>query len=107
MRVPGRRHWTETVALYSVTETSSGRGTGARTRSLIESDVTATVQPVSDAELIRHGITTNAPVYWLRVQGPKLATGYEVLWDGHYYRILNISQGNDIDVQVMMERTRE
>lgn len=107
MRVPGRRHWTETVALYSVTETTSGRDTGKRTRTLKESDITATVQPVSDADLIRHGLSTNQPVYWLRIHGPDLEVGDEVLWDGHYYAIRNVSEAPDIDVQGMMELTGE
>lgn len=104
MNVRGRRHWTERVTFHEVTRVTSGPDTGAEAWSPLVSDpVQATVQPVSNAEAIRHGITTDQPLYWLRVEGIALRVGDGVMWNGQRYKIITLSRAPDIDTQAMME----
>lgn len=103
MRIPGRRHWTESVDLYRTARTTSGRDTGRRTRTLVKGDVACSVQPVSNAEMLRHGIETSNPVFWCRYAGDPLDINDEVDWNGFTYSVVSLSRGQDVDVQLMME----
>lgn len=102
MRIPGRRHWTESVDLYTVASITSGPQTGAETWTLLEADQLASVQPVSDAEAIKHGLETDVPMYWVRHNGPDQQIGDGVVWQGKRYHVATASIGNDLDVQLLV-----
>lgn len=102
MRVPGRRHWTETVELFTVAKVTSGPDTGAETWIAVSDPLPATVQPVSDAEALRHGLTTDLPLYWVRYEGDPVRVGDGVRWNGAEYRVEAISRAPGIDTQLMI-----
>lgn len=104
MRLRGRRHWTETVTVRAVTHTTSGPNTGAETTTTLHANIRASVQPVSNAEALRHGIATDQPAYWVRFAESPPGTADRITWRGQTYRVQAVSEGNDIDTQLLMIR---
>lgn len=103
MLIPGTYHWTEEISVYSVVD-GTGPDTGTIVRKLELNNVQCTVQPASDAELIRHGLDTSLPTFWVRMRAstytPELHD--EVHWRGDLHEIVSRSEGLDIDVQFFM-----
>lgn len=103
MRVRGRRHWTETITLQSVTSVTSGPNTGATTVATVASGVQASVQPLNNAERLQHGLTTDSPAFWTRYVGQALLIGDNVVWRSQDHRVVSVSEGNNIDVELLIE----
>lgn len=101
MRLRGRRHWTETITVLSVTHVTSGPNTGEITTTTLHSDITASVQPASNADVIRHGLDTNQPVYWVRFAESPPRKGDHITWRGSTYTVAEVSEGNDVDTQCL------
>lgn len=105
MLIPGTFHWTEQITIYSVEHVTSGPNTGDTTRTLELSDAQCTVQPASNAELLRHGLDTSRPTYWVRTRPDYVpALKDEVVWRDETYTVVGLSEGLDIDVQFFMRR---
>lgn len=103
MRVPGRRHWTEEVSPFTVEAVTSGPQTGSEAWLPIDgAPYQASVQPVSNAELIRHGLETSVPTYWVRYRGPALRVGDGIEYAGRRWRVASASVGENLDVQLMV-----
>lgn len=103
MRLRGRRHWRETITVHSVTHTTSGPNTGATTTTLLHHDISADVQPVSNAEVLRHGLTLDRPTYYVRFAESPPAIGDRITWRHRTYRVASVSEGNDIDTQLLIQ----
>lgn len=104
MRLRGRRHWTETVDVLSAVQVTSGPGTGGvASTSVLHSGITASVQPASNADVIRHGLETDSPVYWVRFAESPPVLGDYVVWQGDRYRVATVSSGQNIDTQLLVK----
>jgi len=90
------------VTVRAVTEVTSGPHTGERTTSALHENIRASVQPASNAEAIRHGLTTDRPVFWARFAESPPKVGDQVVWRGRAYRVESVSEGEGIDTQVLM-----
>jgi hypothetical protein len=104
VRPRGRRHWTETVDVNTVTRVTSGPDTGAETETPLHVGVKASVQPVSDAEAIRHGLDTSTPTYWVRFAESPPRVGDHVIWRGETHVVAMVSEGQDVDTQLLVRR---
>ena len=101
MRLRGRRHWTETITVLSVEEVTSGPDTGATTFTALHENIRASVQPASNADVIRHGLDTDRPVYWVRfAEGPPVK-GDRIVWAGRSYAVAEVSAAPGIDTQCL------
>lgn len=103
MRLRGRRHWTETITVLSVTHVTSGPNTGDTTTAILHENIRASVQPASNAEVIRHGLSTDSPTFWARFAESPPVVGDRVEWRDGAYRVVAVSEGNDVDTQLMMQ----
>lgn len=101
MRLRGRRHWTETITVLSVTHVTSGPNTGETTTTTLHEGIRASVQPASNADVIRHGLDTNQPVYWVRYAESPPEKGDHITWRGQTYTVAEVSEGNDVDTQCL------
>lgn len=104
MRIPGRRHWTETFDLYAVTRVTSGPDTGKETRTLTQAGITGSIQPLTDTEKLELGITTSEAAYWARWATPTPRVGDEIIWRGVNHLIYTVREGNDIDIEALIRR---
>ena len=102
MRLLGRRHWTEVVTVHTVTHVTSGRGAGGKSRSVLHHDIRASVQPASNADALRHGLTTDQPTYWVRFAEAAPRVADEVVWRGDSYRVAAVSGGPNIDTELLV-----
>lgn len=101
MRLRGRRHWTERVTVLSVTHVTSGPNTGETTTTVLHDNIRASVQPASNADVIRHGLDTNQPVYWVRFAESRPEKGDQIVWRDETYAVAEVSEGADIDTQLL------
>lgn len=103
MRLRGRRHWTEVVDVKSVEYHTSGPNTGGvKSTTALHSGISASVQPASNADVIRHGLSTDRPVYWVRFYESAPRMGDHVIWQGQTYKVESVSTGQDVDTQLLV-----
>lgn len=102
MRPSGRRHWTETVTVNTVTQVTSGPNTGETTITPLHEGITASVQPASNAEVIRHGLDTDRPVYWVRFAESPPVMGDQLVWRNRSYEVVEVSEGANVDTQLLV-----
>ena len=102
MRLRGRRHWTETIDVHTVTHVTSGPNTGDTVITPLHTGIAASVQPASNAEAIRHGLDTDRPIYWVRFAESPPAMGDQVTWRGAAYRVVMVSEGAGVDTQLLI-----
>lgn len=102
MRPRGRRHWTETIDVLSVTHVTSGPNTGETVTTPLHEGIQASVQPASNADAIRHGLDTDRPIFWVRFAESPPKKGDQVVWRGRTYTVAEVSEGQDIDMQLLM-----
>lgn len=101
MRPRGRRHWTETIDVLSVTHVTSGPNTGDIVTTPLHEGIQASVQPASNADAIRHGLDTDRPIYWVRFAESPPKKGDQVTWRGLTYVVAEVSEGADVDTQLL------
>lgn len=102
MRPRGRRHWTETITVSSVTHVTSGPNTGDVEVTPLHEGIRASVQPASNADAIRHGLDTDRPIFWVRFAESPPKKGDQVLWRGLTYAVAEVSEGADVDTQLLV-----
>lgn len=102
MRPRGRRHWTETITVQTITHITSGPNTGDTTATTLHEDITASVQPASNADAIRHGLDTDQPIFWVRFAESPPKKGDRVLWRDESYVVVEVSEASGVDTELLV-----